>query len=308
MVCVKLPTPIGLLQEKGVIGEILSQLPRRVLDETEQQNDPWSWLAAWVKKNPVEHRRIGTVGTYDAEIAALKKKGFKLTGDSFRKTFEAAASQRKAFNVLTQVARGGGSVSNHDWHLKILAAEKRGDRKAAERLTKKHLASILQTVRGRRWLLENKEKGLSAPPEMCAWARQKYQGFYDADVRRLGRGKADKKWKGTETPQFKLDSYGDKIVEAMTTGWLAVGHNGFPGLCFMSDELLARLLGHTLPLPSLLSDRGLKLIVTTRQRIGLKKAEILFTGMEKIGGGWWVLLDMHGSKTSYRIRPLPPVL
>ena len=32
-----LPTPVGLLQEKGVIGEILRQLPRMVLAESEQQ-------------------------------------------------------------------------------------------------------------------------------------------------------------------------------------------------------------------------------------------------------------------------------
>jgi len=108
-------------------------------------------------------------------------------------------------NVLAQVARDGGKISNHDRHLKILAAVRRGDKKTAELFTRKYLASILQTVRGRRWLLENKEKGLSAPPAMRKWARQNYEAFYAADVRRLGRVKADKKWKGTETPRFKLD-------------------------------------------------------------------------------------------------------
>ncbi len=268
----KLPTPIGLLKEKGVIGEILRQLPRRALDEAKQQRDPWTWLAKWVKKNHWP--------------------------DSFRKTFEAAASQRKALNVLAQVARGGGSISNHDWHLKILAAEKQGDWKAAQRLTKKHLASILQTVRGRRWLLEDKEKGLSAPPGMRDWARCQYKAFYAADVHHLGRKKADEKWKGTATPRLKLGANDDDyIAVAMAMEWLVVGKNGFPGLCFMSDGLLAQLLGRALPVPNL----GWKTVSVIRERMGLKKAKTLFAGMVKAGDNWWVLLDRSGNKTRYRI-------
>jgi hypothetical protein len=47
----KLPTPIGLLQEKGAIGKILRCLPRAALDEAETRNDPWTWLAGWVQKH-----------------------------------------------------------------------------------------------------------------------------------------------------------------------------------------------------------------------------------------------------------------
>ena len=72
-----LPTPIGLLQEKGVIGEILRQLPRLVLDEAEKQVDPWTWLAKWVKKNRIEHWGIITVEMRDVEYATLEKEGFK---------------------------------------------------------------------------------------------------------------------------------------------------------------------------------------------------------------------------------------
>lgn len=356
-----LPTPIALLQDKGVIGEILRQIRQSshtVLEEAETKDDPWTWLAKWCKRNPVIHWHDGTKKMRDTECATLEKEGFKqkdigvyvatkkrptakvfqgvrevrfnfhkhdpekiimrveMDGcwpDSFRKTFEAAASQRKAFNVLAQVARDGGSISNHDRHLKILTAEKRGDRQTVERLTKKHLASILQTVCGRRWLLENKEKALVAPPEMREWARREYEILYAADVRHLGRKPADEKWKSTKTPRYKMSSnYGDYIAAAMTTEWLVGGSSGFPGLCFMSDELLAKLLGYTLPLPSLLSDSGLKLIVTIRQRIGLKKAEILFNGIEQIADKKWAILNLRREKThSITFLPdklLPPIL
>lgn len=355
----KLPTPIDLLQEKGVIGEILRQLPRVILNESENKDDPWTWLAKWVKENPVIHRHDGTKEMRDAECATLEKEGFKQTGigvyvatkkrpaakvfqgvrevrfdfdktdpakiimsvvmvgywpDSFRKAFEAAASQRKAFICLSQVARRGGSISSHDWHLKILAAQKRNDFKLVERLTKKHLASILQTVRGRRWLLDNEEKGLRATPEMREWAQREYKKLYVADVRRLGRKPADEKWKCKKTPHFKLDAHGDKIAGVLTTEWLTVGKIGFPGLCFMSDELLAELLGYILPLPSLLSDRirGGKFIWAVRKRVGLRQAEILFNGIEKVADKKWAILDLRG-KTPHSItllpdKPLPPEL
>lgn len=310
------PTPIGLLQDKGVISEILCQLPRTVLDEAEIQSDPWTWLARWIQKNPVEHWNAGTVGRCNGKCAMLEKAGFKSADSgSFRKTFVAAASQRKAFNVLAQVARDGGSISSHDWHLKIQAAQKQGNRKLEKHLTKKHIKSILQTVRGRRWLLENKEKDLSASPKMREWARREYEKFYAADVRRLGRTKADKKWKSTKTPRLQLLGANDDrlIAAAMTREWLVVGNNGFPGLCFMSDEVLATLLGHGLPVPALHQKAaGWKTIRTIRERIGLKKGKILFTRIEKVGDKKWAILNQRGQKThSVTLlpnKPLPPEL
>jgi hypothetical protein len=341
-----------------VIGEILRQLPRRVLNEAETQDDPWSWLAGWVKKNPVQHWRIGTVEMRDAECAWLEKEGFKRIGvgvysadaktrrktetrkrirevrfyshkhdpnkvfmhvlmgerwpKCFRKTFEAAASQREAELRLAEIARGGGSISQ-SWRLKIRAAQKSGDRKMADHWADKVTASILRWEKGRQWLLENKLEGLNAPPEIREEARRRYERFYAADVRRLGKKKADEKWKSATTPRFKLGANdGDYIVEAMTTSWLTIGNNGFPGLCFMSDEVLAKLLGHTLPLPTLLKNEGWKIVRTNRERIGLKKAEILFTGLENVGAKKWAILNRRGEKThwfsSEKRAPLPPKL
>jgi hypothetical protein len=345
-----LPTPIGLLQDKGVIGEILRQMPRPVLDEAEKHKNPWFWLARWVKKNPVEHWGIGTVEMRDATCAELEKEGFKRTGtgvyqsrnkrhnakifrgfrkvcfyhhqcnptqiyqrvvidkrwpDGLRKTFVAAASKWEAELRLAEIARGGGSISQ-SWRLKIRAAQKSGDRKMADHWAHKLAANTLQWEKGRQWLLKD------APPKVCEIARQKYEKFYAAGVRRLGKKKADQKWKGRQTPRFKVKSNSDKIAEAMITGWLTGGSNGFPGMCFMSDELLAKFLGYILPLPSLLTDSGLKLIVTTRQRIGLKKAEILFSDVKKDGEQRWAIMNLRGEKAywfSLRKRKcLPPIL
>lgn len=354
-----LPSPIGLLQEKGAIGVILRQLPRTVLDEAETQDDPWTWLAQWVQKNPVEQWRIGTVEMCAAECVALEKEGFKRTDigvysaapatrhnakiyqgvrgvrfyshnhdpakivmrvvmngcwpESFRKTFAAAASQRKAALRLTAAAHGGGSISG-TWRLKFRAAQMRGDQKAADHYANKETVSLLQTVRGRQWLLEDKVEGLSESPEFHKEVRRRYEAFYSADVRRLGRKKADEKWKSAKPLRFKMDPNSDKIAVAMTTGWLTVGHSGFPGLCFMSDEVLAQLLGYTLPLPSLLSDkiRGAKVIWQIRHRTGLQQAETLFTGMEKVGAKKWTILNRRGEKTHWislmADKLLPPEL
>jgi hypothetical protein len=131
----------------------------------------------------------------------------------------------------------------------------------------------------------------------------------------LGRKKAEEKWKGKTTPRYEPgDNDGDFFVEAMITSWLTVGQNGFPGLCFMSDELLAKLLGNFLPWPELLNENkyGWKTIRTNRERIGLKKAEILFTDMVKINDRKWAILNRHGEKThSITLlpnKPLPPEL
>lgn len=233
--------------------------------------------------------------------------------DSFRKTFEAAASQRKAFLRLATVARGGGSISG-TWHLKMRVAQMRGDQSRADHFTNKETASILQTERGRQWLLEDKVEGLDAPPGIRKEARRRYEAFYNADVRRLGRKKANAIWKNTKSPRFKMNSNSDYVAAAMTTEWLVVGQDGFPGLCFMSDGLLAQLLGHALPWPRLLNEEicGWKTIRTIRERIGLKKAEILFNGMEKVDDHKWAILDQRGVKThSITLlpnKPLPPEL
>jgi hypothetical protein len=172
----------------------------------------------------------------------------------------------------------------------------------------------LQWEKGRQWLLHNKVEGLSTSPVIREVAKQKYEKFYTADVRELGRKPADEKWKGKRKPQFKLAADGDKIAVVLTMEWLAVGKNGFPGLCFMSDELLAQLLGYTLPLPSLLADRirGGKFIWAIRKRVGLRQAEILFNEIKEVGEKKWAILNQRGEKTHWISllpnKPLPAKL
>jgi hypothetical protein len=362
---VNLPTPIGLLPEKGVIGEILRQLPRMVLDEAETQTDPWTWLAKWVSENPVIHWNEGTVEMRNSECATLEKEGFKRMGtgiysvdpatrrkatifqgvrevrfnyhqhdpekiimrlimdacwpDSFRRTFEAAASQRQALLRLVEVARGGGSISQ-SWRLKMQAAQMAGDQKMADHWADKVTASILKCEKGRKWLLEDKLEGLSAPPEMREVAKQKYEAGYATDVRRLGRKKADKKWKGadkSESPlEFKLATKGEKIATRLALGWLSAG-DGFPGYCFISDKVLAIILGLTLPFRGLLpatddadNQRGRKTIEDCRRDIGLEKGEMLITRVKNVDGGKWALLDEKGKEVGYfyQAGAFPPKL
>jgi hypothetical protein len=350
-----LPSPAGLLNDAGLIGQILRQLPPRIPEEAERKHDPWAWLARWVQRNPAEHWGIGTITQRDAEIMALERAGFTRsgigvysadakrmreakaykgirevcfyshTGDpskvfmravtdtpwppSFRKTFIAANSQRHALRRLAETAVHAGSIYR-SYRMEMRAAQKRGHQKAADHWANKVTAAYLRMDSGRRWLLE----GNRAPLLIRREARRRYECFYSADVRRPGRKKADEKWKTAKPLRFRMVSYRDRIAEAITTGWLTVGRNGFPGLCFMSDELLAQLLGYTLPLPSLLSNtiRGGKCIWAIRKGIGLQQAEILFTGIEEVGKNKWAILDRHGKKTHWisliADKRLPPKL
>jgi hypothetical protein len=329
-------TPIGLLQEAGPIGEVLRALPRRVLEEAEKEPDPWTWLADWVARNPVEHRYVGKIEDAKAECAWLERKGFKKTGakkedikrtgigpysatakslrkskirevrfyrhkhdpnkilkrivldwpSRFRKTFEAAASQRHAFGRLAESPRRGGSVLT-SFREKMDAAPMRGDQKAANHWANKVAASVLRLERGRQWLLEDPRIPLEIREEM----RRRFETFYAADVRRLGRKKADEKWKGDERVDpkvpFKLETTSDKVAVAMALNWLDFNQSGFPGLCFLSDEALAKVLGVILNLRSL----GWKTVRTIRERIGLKKAAIFVTGVKEIADGKWAVLD-----------------
>jgi hypothetical protein len=320
-----------------------------VLEDADKQDDPWTWLAKWVRTNFVENWRVGTTQAQAAECVALEKEGFKRTAigvytadadtrrktnirkgirevrfyshkhdakkiimrcimdarwpNSFRKTFEAAATQKSSLLRLLEIGRTGGSISK-SWLNEIRSAQVKGDQKMANHWANKQAASILQMARGRQWLLEGKWRGLRTSPSIRREARRRYEAFYAADVRRLGKKKADAKWKSDHdsdflTSPFKLKSNSDRIAVAMTLKWVIFGNSGFPGLCFMSDEILAQFLGHTLPLPSLLSAGGWKTIRTIRERIGLKKAEVLVTGLKHLGGSKWAVLSHRGQEAGW---------
>src|SRR5437667_401632 len=83
--------------------KILRQLPRTVLDEAGTQDDPWSWLAKWVKCNPIEHRRVGTVEMRDAECAVLQKEGFKRTGTGIYQADPATRHNAKIYQGVHEI-------------------------------------------------------------------------------------------------------------------------------------------------------------------------------------------------------------
>jgi hypothetical protein len=240
--------------------------------------------------------------------------------DSFRKTFEAAASQRQAILRLVEITRGGGSISQ-SWRLKMRAAQMSGDLKTADHWANKVAASILQMEKGRQWLLEDKVESLSVPPEIRDEARRRYEKSYANDVRRLGRKKADIKWKSADNLKiplgFKRDTIGEKITTALALSWLSVEGSGFPGFCFISDKILATILGLTLPFQGLLpqngdadNQRGRKMIEDCRRDIGLAKGETLVTGLKNVGGGKWAILDEKGKEVGHfnQAQSLPPKL
>jgi hypothetical protein len=286
-----LPTPIELLEEKGVIGQMLRHLPRTVLDKTKTKDDPWTWLAKWVKRSPGKSLRIG---------------GFEMDWpDGFRKTFEAAASQKHALRRLGEVAAGAGSISKSG-HRRLGDALKNNDLKMARLHAKKMTVSILQY---------DKQWFKSAPPKIREIVRQIEKESYPADVHQLGRKKADEQWKGTKTPlELKLETKEQKIGTELTLGWLYVENNGFPGYCFILDKILANMLGLTLPFRGLLpkpddtdNEVGRKCIEDIRRNIGLKKAEPVVTGLKQLDDCKWAILDKDDHEVGhfYRANTFP---
>lgn len=265
-------TPLSLLKDPTIAGQILHSLPRQVLEQSERAPEPWEWLSEWAKQHT--------------------------TNSACRKLFAAACSQIKAYQRLTIISRGGGSVSGL-LKEKLDCAFECGDEVAISQYQDKFIAAICSTKKGKNSLLYN--RGVDAgrfDDATRAYARVRYKALYTADVRRLGKKKADAKWNGDGCNPSRIPANSQCIAEAMARSWV-VGLDQFsnmPGLCFMKDELLASLLGRVLPVKSLLSTEidGWKTVRTIRERIGLKKAIITLVDMRKIGNGW-ELLDRHGN-------------
>lgn len=220
---------------------------------------------------------------------------------AFKRIFEAGASQRQALLRLVEIGRSGGSVTT-SFRKKLGDAMLQSDQKASNHWAKKIAASYFRFDLTRDRLLNDPQ----IPPETRQALQQLYDEIYAVDVSRAGRSAADKKWKGRGELKFKWDSISERVAMALTLDWMAVGAKcfteGFPGYAFISDEVLATLLGHALPLRGLLSEQGWKTVRTIRERMKLKKAEVLFreakvnvTGPKK---GEFCVIDRHGNTVS----------
>jgi hypothetical protein len=340
-----LPSPAGLLNDAGPIGHCLRRLPPWMLAEAEAQKDPWRWLARKVDRDRIEHQKQGPSEELNAEIARYEKAGFKRTGinvwtaskeardktqirevrfhyhkhdtnkraeriimeahwpASFRKTLHAAASQRRAIIRLGEAAGGGGSISK-SFRSELREALKKGNQEAATHWAHKVAASVFRRKDGRRWLLQGKR----TPPAIREHARWLYEQLYTRDVRRLGRKEADEKRRSPDQGlDFKQETASDKIAVQLAVGWLSLP-GGFPGYCFLSDEVTANVLGIVMPF---LRSTTWKLVRTIRERIGLKKGEIIVTCLKRRPGGEWAALDFRGREWGL-LKPLsgavPPKL
>jgi hypothetical protein len=295
-----------------------------LLEKAESTADPWARLSQRLGRKTVELERHISAAELATEIAKYKKAGFQRTGVGvwcvdkrdrdktkirevrffsckedpsayherivldgihFRKIFHAAASQRRAIARLGEAAAGGGSISR-SYRALLVKAIRSGDKRAASHWAKKVAGSILRTKEGRHWLLEDGRTPLAVREP----ARRQYEQLYAHDVRRLGRKKADEKWRNEQALDFKQQTASDKIAVQLAMGWLSLP-GGFPGYCFVSDEVTANLLGLFMPF---LKSTKWKLVSTIRERIGLKKATIFVTCLKPLANGDWAAKDSRG--------------
>lgn len=110
------------------------------------------------------------------------------------------------------------------------------------------------------------------PAQHRTLARQIYDELYAKDRRKLGRRKADTKWKSDSSFDLKRETASDKIAVELVRGWLQGKSGKCPGYCFCSDAVLAIVIGKSLNLHG--TDRGL--LVKIKNRLRLKKGEILW--------------------------------
>lgn len=236
----KLPTPSELSKDKGVVGRILKKLPPAVLRNADWQPDPWLFLAKYASRQKWPQ--------------------------SYAKFFGAARSHAKAAVRLGEIPRRGGSITA-SWWSKMRHALRQGDKKLVRRTMRKVVGSICRSHRGRQWLMEGK----NFPPGFREQARRVYTELYDKDVRKLGREKADAKWKSDAVFGFKRETGCDKIAVALVQGWLRTNSDGAPGFCFCSDAVTAKILSRVLNLPV-----SAGLAKKIQGRLGLKKATIFY--------------------------------
>lgn len=261
-------TVCELASDPGLVGCLLQELatftaplgpalvPDWLLREADRWKNPWEFL----------------LGVRD-----LPK--------DFRLLFAAADSQNGALRRFSYKAQKTGSLHT-SWYDRLLAAVKNRNAQAQNTAAKKIFAGMYRVDRGRFLLAACKRK-----PRIKAQIQKWIDELHARDVRRLGRREADKKPKRlTIADLFRKDVACDRIAFAMTTGWLRWDANGFPGLCFCSDKVIATLLGRMLNLRTL----GEGTVRKLRQRLKLKKASVLVRQICPGTNGQFELSDSCG--------------
>lgn len=200
----------------------------------------------------------------------------------FRVLFRAACSQRYALRRLAEIARGGGSIKT-SWSQVMREALQRGELKTTRHAQEKVFASMWRYDRGRFLLAAAKDQ-----PEIEARIRREGAKLYAKGCRKLGRTKADKE---NRPVIFDTRDITHKVAEKLAWGWLRNGTGGGPGFCFFSDNALLDVLRVLLRLPEL----PFATVRKTRERLGLRKAEILITAARKNDQALWEFLERQGN-------------
>ena len=233
-----------------------AQVPDWLLREADRWEDPWKFLL---------------------DVPDLPK--------DFRLLFATADSQKGALRRFSYKAQKIGSLYT-SWYERLLAALKNRDTRAQITASKKIFAGMYRVDRGRFLLAEFKRN-----PGFKAQIQKWIDECYARDVRRLGRRKADEKPKRLTIADFSRKDFAcDRIAFAMTCGWLRWNKDGFPGLCFCSDEVIATLLGGMLNLRTL----GVGTVRKLRHRLKLKKASVLVRQICPGTEGQFELSDSRG--------------
>ena len=218
--------------------------------------------------------------------------GVRDVPQAYRNVFAAADSQRYALLRFCRKVQHTGSGTRSQYDL-LVAALACGDNRGAFRAAERILVGMYRTDRGR--FILHAARGR---PDLKADIESRIAGLYANDVRRLGRLRADEQPRPLRTADCAREYAAcDRIGFAMTCGWLRGDKQGFPGLCFCSDEVVSQLLGKLLNLPVQLGT-----VRKLRQRLHLKKAVVLVRKIRRGSNGTLVLSDSRG-KPVWRSTP-----
>lgn len=304
----RFPSLARLSQDRGIIGQLLRDIPGHILAEAQKKPEPWTWLADWTSTNPVQKLFEMSTELQARRVQQLESIGFRKTAPGVY----AASNAAERLGGLREV-RFLDHIRNPAkfYELRIMrTAYPSYFRKtllaaASQREAFVQLGEIAlggSTVASRWWgkMLETARKGDKAgawratrkviavicriregrkwlfkdkrlSPEFRKRARQIYDELYARDRRRYGKRKADAKWKSDGIVRLRRETASDKVAVEVTEGWLR-RRGQAPGYCFCSDPVLINEMRTALNLHALETDFVKKI----RRRLGLKKAHIVF--------------------------------
>lgn len=199
------PSILELANDKGAIGQVLSQLPVWTLKEADRWPDPWTFLC-------------GLNGIALSSIQA----------------FRAAQSQRAALSHLGGMAVGYATVKT-DWSQEMKKAHAKGDQCSYSHAMDKVAAALTQFE-----VFRADERNPELAPEIRQVIRRQIEKRRGEFMKRRRKGEKDQ---AKPLPRARDVKEQFRLSAMLVEWWVRCGETAVPGLMFWRNEAMFKFLG-----------------------------------------------------------------